>query len=115
KEKTINDVKSMALYLFDESLTKYIVSILNSTFFSNYQFIFVNNTVSIQINDVRQLPIIIPTPEQLKEFEAIFNRAVQIQKQKFAGKLSEQEAEAKLDEIQRKLDERVLSLYKLKG
>lgn len=115
KEKTINDVKSMSLYLFDENLTKYIVSILNSTFFSNYQFVFINNTVSIQINDIRQLPIIIPTADQLKQFEEIFNRAYNIQKLKFEGKINESEAEAQLDLIQKELDEMVEEMYMAKN
>jgi len=34
-----------------------------------------------------------------------------VQKEKFAGKLSEQNAEAKLADIQRELDERVLEMY----
>ncbi len=103
------------MYLFDENLTKYIVSILNSTFFSNYQFVFINNTVSIQINDIRQLPIIIPTADQLKQFEEIFNRAYNIQKLKFEGKINESEAEAQLDLIQKELDEMVEEMYMAKN
>jgi hypothetical protein len=54
---------------------------------------FVNNNISHQINDARQLPIIIPTDIELKEFEDIFNRAVNIQKKKFSQLISEKEAE----------------------
>jgi hypothetical protein len=113
KEKTINDVKSMSLYPTDKRYTKYLIAVLNSTFLSHYQFNFINNTVSIQINDIRQLPIIIPTDSELKEFEDIFNRAVNIQKKKFSGLISEKEAEKELDKIQRELDEKVLKLYGL--
>jgi methylase of polypeptide subunit release factors len=113
KEKTINDVKSMSLFPIDKSYTKYLIAVLNSTFLSHYQFHFINNTVSIQINDIRQLPIIIPTDNDLKEFEDIFNRAVNIQKKKFSGLISEKEAEKELDKIQRELDEKVLKLYGL--
>lgn len=115
KTNGIHDVKSMSLFSLMKDIPDwYFVCLINSTFISEYDFNFVNNTQTFQINDARQLPIIIPTPEQLKEFEEIFNRAVQVQKQKFAGKLSEQEAEAKLDEIQKQLDERVLEMYGLK-
>jgi hypothetical protein len=113
KEKTINDVKSMSLYPLDNRYLKYLVAVLNGSLLSHYQFNFFNNTVSIQINDARQLPIIIPTPEQLKEFEDIFDRAVDIQKKKFSGEISEEEAEEKLEEIQKELDEKVLKLYGL--
>jgi hypothetical protein len=92
---------------------RYFVCILNSEFISNYVFSFINNTQTFQINDARQLPIIIPTKSQLKEFEDIFNRAYAIQKNKFEGKITPKEAEKKLDEIQKELDEKVLKLYDL--
>jgi len=111
KEKTINDVKSMSLYPFDNKFLPYLVSVLNSYFMSHYQFNFVNNTVSIQINDIRQLPIIIPTDEQLCKYKDIFDRAVKIQKDKFAGKISVDEAEEKLAEIQKELDKFVEGMY----
>ncbi|MFN3599153.1 MAG: Eco57I restriction-modification methylase domain-containing protein, partial [Aquificaceae bacterium] len=107
KEKTVNDVKSMSLYPFDYGLLKYLIAILNSCLMSHYQFNFINNTVSIQVNDVRQLPIIIPTSEQLKEFEKIFDRAYSIQKQKFSGEITPKIAESLLEEIQKELDEKV--------
>jgi hypothetical protein len=78
---------------------------------SHYQFNFVNNTVSIQINDIRQLPIIIPTDEQLCKYKDIFDSAVKIQKDKFAGKISVDEAEKKLTEIQKELDKYVEGMY----
>lgn len=114
KTKGIHDVKSMSLFSLMTAIPDwYFVCLINSTFISEYDFYFVNNTQTFQINDARQLPIIIPTTEQLMVFEDIFNRAVSVQKEKFAGKLSEQDAEAKLADIQRELDERVLNLYNL--
>jgi hypothetical protein len=92
---------------------KYIIVLLNSDIMSKYLNSFVNTTVHFQINDARQLPIIIPTQEQLKEFEGIFDRAVAVQMQKFAQQISEKEAEEKLNEIQKELDEKVLELYGL--
>jgi hypothetical protein len=103
----------MSLYPIDKSYTKYLIAVLNSTFLSHYQFNFINNTVSIQINDIRQLPIIIPTENELKEFEDIFNRAVSIQKKRFSQLISEDEAEKELDKMQKELDEKVLKLYGL--
>ncbi|MBI5807181.1 MAG: N-6 DNA methylase [Ignavibacteriales bacterium] len=114
KDKSINDVGSMSLYVTVNFLnTKFIICILNSNLLFDYYRTFINYSVNIQINDIRQLPIIIPTKEQLKEFESIFNRAVLIQKQKFSNKITEQEAEIRLNEIQRELDEKVLELYNI--
>lgn len=115
KEKSIHDVLSMSLFSkFPKVNEKLIICLLNSEFMSKYLNAFVNTTVHFQINDARQLPIIIPTPEQLKEFEDIFDRAVSVQKQKFAKQISEKEAEEKLNEIQWELDERVMELYGVK-
>ncbi len=114
KEKTINDVASMSLYPLNDRYLKYLIVILNSKILSHYQFQFVNTSVNLQMNDIRQLPIIIPTSDQLKTFENICDRAISIQKRKFAGELTESEAEEKLEEIQKELDELVLELYGIK-
>ncbi|MGC8735082.1 MAG: Eco57I restriction-modification methylase domain-containing protein, partial [bacterium] len=112
KEKGIFDVNAMSLFSSIERVSeKYFVSLFNSYFIFYFKRFFINGTSGFQINDARQLPIIIPTPEQLKEFEDIFNRAVSIQKQKFEEKISEEEAEKRLEEIQKELDEKVLKLY----
>jgi hypothetical protein len=115
KEKSINDVMSMAMYVVTDNLlsNKCLVSILNSKYLYVYLKTFINSTAGQQINDFRQFPILIPTKEQLNEFESIFNRAVSVQKQKFSGKITEKEAEERLEEIQKELDEKVLKLYGL--
>jgi len=111
KEKSINDVGSMSLSSVVQIPNSYFVTILNSYLIFYFYRNFINYSVNIQINDIRELPIIIPTSEQLKSFESIFNRAVAVQKQKFAGKISEAEAEEKLSIIQRELDEMVEGMY----
>jgi len=58
-------------------------------------------------------PIIIPTPKQKKNFENIFEEAYEVKERLFDGKLSQEVAESKLDEIQKNLDSEVLKLYKL--
>ncbi|WP_051132427.1 Eco57I restriction-modification methylase domain-containing protein [Thermodesulfobacterium thermophilum] len=115
KEISVNDVASMSLYTKHllVSNNKYLVSILNSRFLFNFLKEFINTSVNLQINDIRQLPIIIPTPEQLKEFELIFDRAKRVQEEKFSGKITEKEAEERLEKIQKELDEKVLKLYGL--
>lgn len=112
KEKTVNDVGSMSLYsLISALFNKYLVSMLNSRFLFNFLKMFINQSVNLQINDIRQLPIIIPTPEQLKEFERIFDAAYCIKKDKFAGRITEKKAEEKLQQVQKELDEMVEEMY----
>ncbi|WP_448539204.1 Eco57I restriction-modification methylase domain-containing protein [Schleiferia thermophila] len=113
KSKGIHDVKSMSLFSLnvEKFPEHYFVTLLNSTFISDFVFSFIKNTQTFQINDARMLPIIIPTPEQLKQFEAIFNRAYSIQKQRFSGQLNDKEADKKLEIIQIELDKMVEEMY----
>lgn len=114
KEQSIHDIKSMSMFSFTSKCTnKYLVSLLNSTFISNYDFAFVNGTQTFQINDARQIPIIIPTKEQLADFENLFDRAYAIKVSQFDGKITNIAADQKLQEIQKELDNKVLKLYDL--
>jgi hypothetical protein len=114
KEKGVFDVNAMSLFSQIENISeKYFISLINSYLIFYIKRTFINNTSGFQINDARQLPIIIPTPEQLKEFELIFDRAKRVQEEKFSGKITEKEAEERLEEIQKELDEKVLKLYGL--
>lgn len=70
--------------------------------------------IILTTGDAKEFPIIIPTPTQLRSFEKIFNRAYDIQKRKFTGEISEQEAEAALEKVQEELDEMVEEMYGLK-
>jgi len=92
---------------------KYIITLLNSKFISNYEFNFINNTQTFQINDARQLPVKIPTQQQLKEFEQLFDEACAIQKNRFDKKISKQQAEKRLESVQSKIDRMVYDLYGL--
>lgn len=91
----------------------YYVSIINSDFISLYVDNFINNTSHFQINDARQLPIIIPTPEQLDIFKNLFNHAVIIKKDFFDSKISFEESEILLNKIQKELDNNVQALYQI--
>ena len=58
----MNDVLSMALYTKAENISeKYLICLINSKLISLYVCNFINNTSHFQINDARQLPIVIPT------------------------------------------------------
>jgi hypothetical protein len=114
KEQSIHDVKSMSMFSFIPKCTdKYLVSLLNSTFISNYDFNFVNSTQTFQMNDARQIPIIIPTKEQLADLEDLFDRSYAIKVSQFDGKITNAIADQKLQEIQKELDGKVLKLYGL--
>lgn len=112
KGVSVHDVKSMSLFpLVDNMTAKYLVCIINSTFSSEFSFEFLNNTSTLQINDARCLPIIVPTKKQLDDFENIFDRAYQVQKEKFSKKITIESAEQKLEVIQQELDKKVHELY----
>ncbi len=111
KQKGVYDVLTMSLFTSIYISDWYYVCLINSKFISNLVYDFINSTSHFQINDARQLPVIIPSKDQLNTFENIFNRAVEIQKSKFAGKITEDEAEKQLDLIQIELDKEVEELY----
>lgn len=115
KGRSINDVKSMSLYGLTELVPeRYIVSLINSSFISLYVDTFVNNTQTFQINDARQLPIIVPTDDELSTISEIFNKAVEVKQRFFAGKYADvDEINDMLDNLQIILDNTVLRLYKL--
>ena len=111
KQKGVYDVLTMSLFTTIHIPDWYYVCLINSEFISKLVYDFINSTSHFQINDARQLPVIIPSDEQLNTFENIFNRAVEIQKNKFSGKIAEDEAEKQLNLIQIELDKEVEELY----
>lgn len=113
KDTGIYDVLTMSLFGIINIPDWYYVCIINSKFISEYVDDFINSTSHFQINDARQLPIIIPTQQQLKDFENIFYEACTIQKAKFDKKISKQQAESRLELVQSKIDQLVYDLYGL--
>ena len=114
KLPTVNDVNAMALYPVDNIVSiKYLVCLFNSFLVYSYKHIFINNTSSFQINDARQIPIIVPTKEDLKQYEDLFSYAVDIKKNQYSNKISLEMAESELSAIQEKLDKMTLKLYKI--
>ena len=75
---------------------------------SKYTEGFVNSTVIFQINDCRQIPIIIPTNEELKEFENLFEEAKMIMLK------WDESSMIKLKELKECLNKAVLQLYRLR-
>ena len=112
KQKSINDVKSMSLYSITEEVPEYyFVCIINSIFMSYYVDDFVNNTQTFQINDARQLPIRIPTIDQLLYCNMLYNNAVKLKQSVFNGIAGEADIEHELSEIENKLNIFVNELY----
>ena len=112
KSKSVNDVKSMSLYgLLIGAPEYYIVSLINSTFMSFYVDTFVNNTQTFQINDARQLPIIIPTKQQLQQAETVFSKAYTIQQLVFSNNIAMENAQQQLQLLQTQIDNIVKSIY----
>jgi hypothetical protein len=114
KQNSINDVKSMSLYSTIGDIQEYFfICIINSTFMSYYVDDFVNNTQTFQINDARQLPIVIPSKTKLEYFRDLFNDAITIKKERFSNKTSVEKVETELAAIQQKLDHLVSKLYRI--
>ena len=112
KTKSINDVKSMSMYgLLDTVPEYFIISVINSTFMSNYVDVFINNTQTFQINDARQIPLIIPNNKQLLQFKYIYEKAIEIKRNQFLSGLSVYASDKMLIPIQQQLDKLVEELY----
>ncbi|OFM85451.1 hypothetical protein HMPREF2660_06840 [Weeksella sp. HMSC059D05] len=61
----------------------FIVILLNSELLFDYYREFINVTVNIQINDIRQLPIIIPNKNELLKCKILFDEIIDLKKQEF--------------------------------
>lgn len=83
----------------------YIITMINSTLISNYVDNFVNNTQTFQINDARQLPIIIPTIEEDKRAKSFVLEAVKMKKEHATNKA--------FDVIQKEVDSFAEKIYNL--
>ncbi len=106
KQKSIHDVKSMSIFCITTFVPEeYILALINSTFISHYVDNFVNNTQTFQINDARQLPIIVPTDVEVNSALTFVSDAISIKKNK--------ENEARLQTIQKMVDKFVERLYHL--
>ena len=104
KQQSVNDVQGMSLCCVSNMVTpQYITAIGNADFISRYTEAFVNSTVIFQINDCRQIPIIIPSEEQLEAFHQLFRKAIEI-------KMTSNDTTL-LNNVQKQLDELTLQLY----
>jgi hypothetical protein len=96
----------MSIYSVTEKATEdFIITVINSTLISYYVDTFINNTQTFQINDARQLPIIIPTPEIKLKCSEIVKNAI-------CCKLNGDDI-GELDRIQQTVDVLLTTLYNL--
>lgn len=114
RDAGVFDVNAMSMFITNSLISeKYLVCLLNSYTIFLYKRNFINSTSAFQINDARQLPIVIPTSDQLVSFEALFDRAVEIKRAQYDDSLSNAELNDKLKQIQLELDEMVSYLYEI--
>jgi hypothetical protein len=115
KQAGVNDVNAMALFPMENMnlSSKFFVCLFNSYSVFSIKRNFINSTASFQINDARQIPIIIPSQEKLLEFEELFNSAIEMKKKQFSDKVYVNEIENNLAEIQKRLDQLVAELYRI--
>jgi len=112
KNRTVNDVKSMSLTSINPNISdKYLVCIINSSFISNFQQNFLNNTASFQINDARRLPIVVPTKKISKQFINIFDSAEKVKNNFLNKKISFDEQIVRLSNIENENDLLVEKIY----
>jgi len=111
KNTTVNDVKSMSLYdesgLGDEVLVLLINSYLSFKLLRE----FLNNTVAIQINDIRKLPVKVPSKEELAEFKKLFGQCLKVKQAYFKGDLDAAEMKEALEPLEREVDVQVGEFY----
>ena len=112
---SVNDVQGMKLCLNPSTnglLTeKFIVCLCNSFLVNRISEAFINFTVAFQINDARQIPVIIPSREQLGAFESKYDECFAIQKKYFDGEIDKKEAREQLQPIEAEIDDMVNKLY----
>ena len=100
----------MAFYPYEDVLSSsFIISLLNSSFVASYVGSFINNTQTFGIDDARQIPVIIPTAEELSQIREVVMQAISVKRMVNPTHLSEK----RLEEIQRQVDQYILQLYRI--
>lgn len=114
KSASVNDVGSMSLSSMMTQLPNYyFVSILNSELLFNYYRTFVNCSVNIQINDIRLLPVVVPSKAILDLIKPLFLEAVRIKAEETKRLVSIEERSSQLEAIEGSINSIVNMLYGL--
>ena len=99
--------------LFSKTLIPdwFYVVVINTSFMSLYVDNFINNTSHFQINDARQVPIVIPTESQLHKAKELFHNAFDIKRKQLRRELQEEVALASISSIEASVESLVRSIY----
>ncbi|MEY4433182.1 MAG: hypothetical protein RLZZ44_1315 [Bacteroidota bacterium] len=111
KQSSVNDVQSMSLYSETTVPAEYFISIINSYLLFKTLREFINGSAAVQMNDIRKLPIKIPSEKELKAFNKKFDECLAIKKEYFAGEIDRAEMNTQLRPIEAEIDEMVNQLY----
>lgn len=86
---------------------------MNSGLIIDYYREFINCTVNIQINDIRQVPVVIPSNIELQKLEPLFKKAVELKQSVAKNKAPEETICSELLQIERNINDFVETLYGL--
>lgn len=92
---------------------KYLLGILNTTFASYFANEYLNHTMHFELNDIRLFPVAIPTESQRKEIESLVDKAIEIQKKRYASDKEEEKSEfwKELQRVQERINGEVEGIY----
>lgn len=114
KSASVNDVGSMSLSSLSEFVPNYyLVCLLNSELLFDYYREFINCTVNIQINDIRQIPVIIPSVEDLSKVKPDFENAVNLKKSVAKNKATEEAISVALNTTEMRINDFIENLYEI--
>lgn len=114
KQASVNDVGSMSLMTVETNISnRYIIGLLNSNLIFDYYRVFINCTVNIQINDLRQIPIMIPALEDLHRLVSLVDKAVKIKKLALLENRANFRLTAILRDIEKEIDMKIIQLYRI--
>ena len=103
KTNGVFDVLSMSLFTMTTLPDWYFVALINSEFISLYVDNFINNTSHFQINDARQLPIIIPQKETFESLQKLVANCINLKKTATTDDFLMREKQYELDRLVRLL------------
>ena len=103
KANGVFDVLSMSLFTMTNLPDWYYVALINSEFISLYVDNFINNTSHFQINDARQLPIIIPQKETFESLQKLVTGCISLKKATTTDNFLMGEKQYELDRLVRSL------------
>ena len=113
KSKGIFDVVSMSLFTKTLVPDWFYVVVINTTFMSLYVDNFINNTSHFQINDARQVPIVLPNDDQLAQARSLFENAYSLKRQQLCQQISEDTAQKAIDIIEKQIEGLVRKIYQI--